>query len=145
MPAVTRTDTELSSTLRVSVMRLARRLRRERPDHGLGLTQLAALGTLERCGPMTPRALAEHEKVQPPSMTRTLASLESQGLVERNPHPTDGRQFIVEITADGRGLMKEDRRRRDAWLAKTIAEHTTAEERAVLRAAAPLLDRLAQA
>jgi DNA-binding MarR family transcriptional regulator len=132
---------ELASTLRVSVMRLSRRLRAERLQTDLSLNQLAALGTLDRHGPLTPRELAEHEKVQPPSMTRVLAGLEERGLILRTPHQTDGRQHLVSLTSDARTLLKEDRRKREAWLAQRLAE-LTQEERDVLRAAAPVIERL---
>jgi DNA-binding MarR family transcriptional regulator len=136
-------DAELASTLRMSVMRLARRLRAQRSDLSLTLTQLAALATLERHGPLTPGELAEHEKVQPPSMTRVLGILEDHGLVQREPHPTDGRQQVVTITRQAVTMLREDRRRKDAWLAKQLTE-LTADERAALRAAAPVLERLAR-
>lgn len=140
MHTLTRTA-ELASTLRVSVMRLGRRLRAERVVTDLSLTQMSALGTLDRHGPLTPRELADHEKVQPPSMTRVLAGLEERGLILRTPHETDGRQHLVSLTADAKALLKEDRRRRDAWLAQRLAE-LTQEERDVLRAAAPVIERL---
>jgi DNA-binding MarR family transcriptional regulator len=140
MPTMTRTA-ELASTMRVSVMRLSRRLRTERADHDLTLTQTAALATLDRHGPLTPRELADHEHVQPPSMTRTIAALEELGLITRTPHATDGRKHLVALTADARALIKEDRRRRDAWLSRRLAE-LTQDERDLLRAAAPLLDRI---
>ena len=132
---------ELASTLRVSVMRLSRRLRAERLQTDLSLNQLATLGTLDRHGPLTPRELAEHEKVQPPSMTRVLAGLEERGLILRTAHASDGRQHLVSLTADARTLLKEDRRKREAWLAQRLAE-LTQEERDVLRAAAPVIERL---
>jgi DNA-binding MarR family transcriptional regulator len=140
MPTLTRTA-ELASAMRVSVMRLSRRLRTERADHDLTLTQTAALATLDRHGPLTPRELADHEHVQPPSMTRTIAALEELGLITRTPHATDCRQHLVALTADARALIKEDRRRRDAWLSRRLAE-LTQDERDLLRAAAPLLDRI---
>ena len=80
-PAALIKDTELASELRVSVMRLSRRLRAERLDEGLTPTQLAVLGTLDRGGLMTLGELAALEKVQPPSMTRTTAALEERGLI----------------------------------------------------------------
>ena len=132
---------ELASTLRVSVMRLSRRLRAERLQTDLSLNQLATLGTLDRHGPLTPRELADHEKVQPPSMTRVLAGLEERGLILRTPHASDGRQHLVSLTSDARALLKEDRRKREAWLAQRLAE-LTQEERDVLRAAAPVIERL---
>ena len=135
---------ELSGGLRVAVLRLARRLRSERADNDLTLTQLATLGTLERHGPLTPGELAAHEGVRPPSMTRVLAGLEERALVVRTPHPTDRRQVLVALGDAARILLREDRRRRDAWLARRLAE-LGPEERAALRAAVPVLERLAGA
>ncbi|MFG2006495.1 MarR family transcriptional regulator [Spirillospora sp. NPDC048911] len=142
----------LAEDLRISIARLSRRLRRLRPvptegDGGpgpLSLTQFAALAALERHRTMTPRELADHEKVQPPSMTRVIAFLEGRGLVERSPHPTDGRQVVLSATAAGRDLLAEERRRKEAWLSQRLSE-LTPEERVILRKAAPILDKLSQA
>jgi DNA-binding MarR family transcriptional regulator len=133
---------ELAHELQVGVMRLARRMRAERADHGLTLTQLSVLATLSRHGPMTPGELAAHERVRPPSMTRTVASLVGAGMCSRAPDPDDGRQVIVDLTPEGRDLLRADRARRRAWLGSRLAE-LTPQERATLTDAAPLLDRLA--
>jgi DNA-binding MarR family transcriptional regulator len=144
MPALSRSDVELTSALRFSVMRLARRLRAQRAaDEGLSLSQLATLATMDRHGPLTPRELAQHEKVQPPSMTRILAGLEERGLIDRTAHPSDGRQQLVTITKQAKALLRENRRRRDVWLAMRLRE-LSAEDRDILRAAAPVLERLGQ-
>jgi DNA-binding MarR family transcriptional regulator len=143
----TRSDAGLATALRISVSRLARRLRVERQAEGLTSlsdTQLAALAVLESHAAMTPGELADHEKVQPPSMTRVISVLEERKLVMRAPHPTDRRQVVLTVTEDGRALVLQARRRRDAWLAKRLKE-LSAEERAVLRAAAPVLEKLSQA
>ena len=140
MPVVS--DPALASALRLAVMRLARRMRAERPPSALTLTQLAALATLERHGPITPRELAAAERVTPPSMTRVVAALEAAGLATRTGHPTDGRQVLLQVTGDGRALLREDRRRREAWLAQRLRE-LDADDRETLRRAAELLDRLA--
>ena len=140
MPTMTHTA-ELASELRVAVMRLARRLRTERPDTGLSLTQIATLGTIDRHGSLTPREIAAHERVQPPSMTRVLASLEQLGLIVRTPHSRDGRQHLVSLTKAAQDLLREDKRRREAWLAQRLAELTVA-ERELLAAAAPIIDRI---
>ena len=140
MPTMTNTA-EQASVLRVSVMRLARRLRAERADSGLTLTQIATLATIDRHGPLTPRELADHERVQPPSMTRVLAVLEERGLIDRTPHSEDRRQYLVSLTGPARDLLREDRRRREAWLAQRLAE-LTPDEREVLRAAAPIIERI---
>lgn len=106
--------------------------------------QLAALAALERHQAMSPGELADHEKVQPPSMTRVIAVLEERGLLRRAPHPTDRRQVILTVTPEGRALVDRVRRRREAWLARRLRE-LTPRERAILRSAAPILDKLSQA
>ena len=138
----TRQDSELASALRLAVMRLARRMRAERSDTLLTLSQLAALATLERHGAMTPRDLAAAERVQPPSLTRLAASLEEQGLITRTPHASDGRRVLLAVSASGAALLREDRRRRDAWLAQQLAG-LDPQECAVLEQATTVLDRLA--
>jgi DNA-binding MarR family transcriptional regulator len=137
-----RADADLASSLRISVMRLARRLRLEKTSEDLSMNQLAALGTLNRCGELTVGELARIEKVKPPSMTRTVNSLAEAGLVTRRPNATDGRQVVVGLTPAASRVLDEDRRRRDAWLAKRLAD-LTADQRALLRDVAPLLDGLA--
>lgn len=142
------TDAGLATAMRISITRLARRLRVERL--GLGGTetvlsdiQLAALAALERHDSMSPGELAEHEKVQPPSMTRVIAVLEERGLVRREPHATDRRQVILTVTDDGRDVVERVRRRREAWLAQRLQE-LTPDERQALRAAAPILEKISQ-
>ena len=141
MPA---TDTALASALRLSVLRLARRLRAERADTDLTLSQLSALASLERHGVLTPGELAAHERIRPPSMTRLVASLEEAGLVGRAAHPTDRRQVVLTVLEPGTALLREDRRRRDAWLSRQLRELAPADLE-LLRAAAAVLDRLADA
>jgi len=136
------TETALASTLRLAVMRLARRMRAQRAETSLTLSQLATLATLERHGALSPGELAAHERVQPPSMTRLLAVLEERGYVSRAAHPSDGRQVVVTLSATGRALLKEDRRRRDVWLAQRLMT-LDAGELDVLTQAAGILDRLA--
>jgi DNA-binding MarR family transcriptional regulator len=123
-------------------MRLARRLRAQRADTMLTISQLAALTTLDLHGPLTPGELAAHEKISPPSMTRLLGALESGGLVLRTAHPTDRRQVVLAASPAGRALLKEDRRRRDVWLAQRLRD-LAPEELEVLQQAAGILDRLA--
>jgi DNA-binding MarR family transcriptional regulator len=144
----TRTDAGLATALRISVSRLARRLRAQRAASGmteavLSETQLAALSALEVHHAMTPGELAEHEKVQPPSMTRVIAVLTERDLVVKSPHPTDRRQVLLTVTEEGRAVVHRVRRRKDAWLDQRLAELTAA-ERATLRAAVPILEKLSQ-
>ncbi|GAA4118671.1 MarR family transcriptional regulator [Nocardioides fonticola] len=141
---VARTDAGLAAELRIAVMRLRRRLASERqPGNDLSMNAMAVLGLLHRKGEQTVGQLAAFERVQPPSMTRTVTCLQDGGYVERRPHPTDGRQVVVVLTDLGRDTVIADRRRRDEWLTRRLAALST-EERDLLRRAAPLLDRLAQ-
>jgi DNA-binding MarR family transcriptional regulator len=139
---VCRTDAGLAASLRVSVARLHRRLRSEHAeDVGVSFGAVAVIGLLRREGDQTIGQLAAAERVRPPSMTRTVSCLESEGLVERRPHPTDGRQVVISLTEKGEELLAAERRRRDAWLARRLRE-LTPDERAALRQAAPILERL---
>jgi DNA-binding MarR family transcriptional regulator len=123
-------------------MRFSRRLRNQRVDTSVTLTHLAALSTLKRNGPMSPGELAHQERVQPPSMTRVVVALEGMGLVTRTPHPTDGRQVIIGLTPAADELLEAEARAREAWLSERLQE-LAPEERAVLRDAAVIIDKLA--
>ena len=140
-------DSELATSLRISVSRLARRMRAERIAQDLqpelSDTQLAALAALERNAAMTPSALAEHEKVQPPSITRVIAALEERGLIKRMPHPSDRRQVVLAVTDQGRDLVAQIRRLREAWLARRLRE-LSSDELATLTQALPILEKLSQ-
>lgn len=127
---------------RTAVMRLARRMRSERPDDQLTPSQLAVLSTLLRDGPSTPAVLAASERVKPPSMTRILAALEQDGWITKGAHPGDRRQTIITATEQARQWLELKSQRRDHWLQESL-EQLTAEEREALRAATPLLERLA--
>ncbi len=142
---IARTDAGLAAALRVSVARLTRRLRNERdPQNELSVGQLSVLGALFHNGECSIGELAAHERVQPPSMTRTVNCLETEGYLVRKPHASDGRQVMVALADKGRETLTADRRRRDAWLAQRLHE-LTPEERSVLRAATPILEGLAHA
>ena len=132
----------LAHDLRLAVMRFSRRLRNQRVDTSVTLTHLAALSTLKRHGSMSPGELAGHERVQPPSMTRVVVALEGMGLVTRSPHPTDGRQVVIDLTPAAEDLLGAEARAREAWLSGML-QQLTAEERAVLREAAVIIDKLA--
>jgi len=140
---IERTDAGLASALRASVARLTRRLRSEHdPDNELSIGQLSVLGALYRNGECSVGQLAAHERVRPPSMTRTVNCLADEGYLVRRAHETDGRQVIVDLADKGRQTLAADRRRREAWLAQRLRE-LTPDERSVLRQAAPILERLA--
>jgi DNA-binding MarR family transcriptional regulator len=135
-------DRAALSELRAAVMRLARRLRSQRVDESLSPTEMSVLGTLARCGSATPGELARKEHVQPPSMTRIVAMLEAKNLVRREPHPDDRRQVVVSRTEQAEAMLAESRVRRNAWLAE-LAVGLDEEELAILRQAAPVLEKLA--
>ena len=143
-PSSGRRAPALAAELRTAIMRTSRRLRQERSIDDVTPGQYSVLAVLDHHGPCTPRELAAHEKVQPPSMTRTVAALAELGLVQRTEHPTDGRQVLVALSEQGRVVVRETRRRRDAWLARRLAELTPA-ERDTLAEAAAILQRVAQA
>ncbi|KEI45470.1 MarR family winged helix-turn-helix transcriptional regulator [Saccharopolyspora rectivirgula] len=132
----------LASRLRLAVVRLNRRLRAQRTDSQITLSQLSALSCLYKSGPITPGELAFREGVQPPSMTRVIAALESNGLITRRAHPTDGRQAIVEVTEDGRKLIEQEVMARERWLDSQLSD-ISEEERAILCRATEIIDRIA--
>lgn len=132
---------DLASQLRFAIMRLARALRR---DAGTGTTpsQLSALATILREGPIAPSRLAECEGVSAPTMTRIVASLESEGLVVRSQRPGDRRSVQLECSRSGRELIEGLRRRKDAYLHERLGA-LSAEDRSTLARAAELLVELA--
>jgi DNA-binding MarR family transcriptional regulator len=146
VPASTapRADAGLAGALRDAVGRLGRRMRAERAATDLSLGQLAALRTLDLHGPMTASELAAHEKVQPPSMTRIITSLDAHGYLTRTPDPIDRRQVVVTASAKGKALLAEDRRRKDVWLSQRLRA-LDADDLAVLAAALPVLEKLSRA
>ncbi|MGO1523394.1 MAG: MarR family winged helix-turn-helix transcriptional regulator [Nesterenkonia sp.] len=129
--------------LALAVARLNRRMRRERRSE-LTPTQLSVLGAVALLGPATPGAIAAHEQVKPPSVTRILNQLTETGYIRRVAHPEDGRQVLVEISAGGHSWLAQERQRRDAWLHEQL-QKLHPDERDLLRAAAPVLKRLAEA
>ncbi|MEH0843660.1 MarR family transcriptional regulator [Micromonospora sp. CPCC 205711] len=135
---------QLAPQLRDAITRLNRRVRQARPVGDLTVTQLSALTSLRLAGALTPRELADVERVQPPTMTKIVAKLEERGLVQRTPHPTDRRQVILAATEGGRAVLDQFERVRDEWLASRLAA-LTEDERDTLRRAAEILQQLARA
>jgi DNA-binding MarR family transcriptional regulator len=133
----------LAVLVRDAITRVNRRLRQTRPVGDLTHSQISALQSLDLGGALTPRELAEAERVQPPTMTRIVARLEELGLVARTPHPSDGRQVILALSAAGRELLEGYRRTRDEWLAQRLAE-LGPEERDTVARAAEILARIAR-
>lgn len=127
----------LANDLRLACQRIARRVRfestSELPPH-----LFSVLARVHRVGPQTPTQLAEHDRVSTPSMTRTLNALCERGLVEKQPHPSDGRQVLITATADGAGVVQETIAHRDLWMLTHI-DSLDDDHLALLRKAADLL------
>lgn len=132
----------LGGQLRVSLQRIARKLRAQRGEADLTDGQFAVLASIKRHGPMTPGALAEHENIRPPSMTRTVNTLVELGLVAKASDESDKRLVVVELTDAGQNEINVTRRRRDAWLTEKLGQ-LTPEERQTLADASELLTRIA--
>ncbi|MCX2713843.1 MarR family winged helix-turn-helix transcriptional regulator [Mycolicibacterium sp. J2] len=132
---MTDVDSRLSSDLSLAVIRLARQLRFRRPDSPVSLSQLSALATVAKEGPMTPGALAIRERVRPPSMTRVIASLVDLGFIDRVAHPDDRRQVLVSVSPAGHDLIEAERRASREWLQQRLAELTPEQRRTLLEAA----------
>jgi len=98
-------DLASATSLRDPLMALARRMRRQRPDHQLPLTQVQVLSDLARGGPLTPVELAAHERVRPQSLTPAVNALEADGLLTKRSDPTDGRRQLLELTPAGEALV----------------------------------------
>jgi DNA-binding MarR family transcriptional regulator len=142
-------NTDLSETaaaLRLGITRMARRLRQEGLSGEGGAreltpTNVAALATLERYGPLTPSELADLEQIKRPTATRALRCLNDAGLIERTPDPEDGRSALVSVNAAGAERLRRLRRRKNAYLARRMRS-LDAEEAEVLRRAAEILERM---
>lgn len=132
---------QLASALRLAVMRTARRLRSQDGDAEISLTQLSALGTIAKCGPLSAGSVAAIERVQPPSMTKALSSLEERGLIARSVAAADRRQSVIWATQAGLDLLAAAVRVRDEWVARRL-QALTQDELEMARQTIHLLDRL---
>ena len=132
--------TDLAHRLRPVLVRLSRRMRQQAGAE-LSPTQGAALGTIDRHGPLTPSELALRERIQRPTATRVLARLEEAGLVARTADPSDRRSSLVSITDPGRSLLASVRDRKDAYLAQRL-DQLSPEDLAALDRAAGILERM---
>ncbi len=129
--------TDAAASLRMAIVRTARRLRQEAATETSGLTptSTAALATIDRHGPLTPSELAELERVKRPTVTRTLGCLDREGLIERTPDPADGRSALVAVNAAGRERLRRLRGRKNAYLAKRMRDLPDADVATLERAA----------
>src|SRR3954465_3912194 len=138
------TAEQLAISLRESIQRLNRRVRQTRAVGDLTFSQLSALTSLQLAGALTPRELADIERVQPPTMTKIVGKLEDRGLVVPTPHPPDGRQVILAPTEQGRAMYAQFEKARNEWLADQLATLDD-EDRAVLLRAAQIMQQVARA
>jgi DNA-binding MarR family transcriptional regulator len=122
---------------------LIRRVRAAAATHDLSWSEAAVLGRLRRDGPATTADLARAEAVRPQSMGATVAALEEMGLVERKPHPTDGRQVNIALTAKGTAVCKTSKDAKLTWLAQAIARLDD-NDRETLFAAGEIIKRLVE-
>jgi DNA-binding MarR family transcriptional regulator len=142
MPVREPPTTALAHALRETLGRVIRRLRAE-PGPSVG--RMAVLGRLDREGPSSISDLATSEKMRPQSMAQTVNDLQAAGLVSRRPDPNDRRRAFIELTARGRELLQTTRARRETWLTEVLDSKLDADERALLRQAIVLMERIADA
>jgi DNA-binding MarR family transcriptional regulator len=135
---------ELVADLSASIGLLVRRLRQRKAAGELTMPESTCLSRLDREGPATSSELAKQEQISPQSMGATLAGLEERGLVERRPDPGDGRKVVMSLTDRGRRALQQRRATGTDAMARALATGFTAAELELLRAAAPLFERLAQ-
>ena len=122
---------------------LVRRVRAAAASHDLSLTESAVMARLAKDGPATTADLARAEGMKPQSMGTTIAALEEMGMVRRQPHPSDGRQMNIELTAEGAAVRKSARDAKQTWLAQAIAQ-LDKQEQATLFKAGEIIRRLAE-
>jgi DNA-binding MarR family transcriptional regulator len=122
---------------------LVRRVRAAAASHELSLTEAAVMARLARDGPATIADMARAESMKPQSMGATVAALEEMGMVERKPHPTDGRQINIHLTAKGVAVRKSARDAKQTWLAQAIAQLDEREQQTLFKAG-EIIKRLVQ-
>jgi DNA-binding MarR family transcriptional regulator len=133
----------VGAELRLSVARIARRLRQAHAVGDVTLSEVSVLARLDRDGPTSPGVLAEQERVRPQAMATTLSALEQRRLVRRRPDAEDGRRAVLTVTAAGRKMLLDRRSASNQRLTSILGGEFTATERRKLLAVLPLLDRLA--
>ncbi|HVF76178.1 MAG TPA: MarR family transcriptional regulator [Acidimicrobiales bacterium] len=139
--AATRELTDLAGRARLVVMRLARRIRQEGMGDEATPSMISALASIDRFGPLTLGELAAVEQVQPPTMTKIVARLEAAGYVVREVDAGDRRVARVQVTSAGHRFVERGRQRGAMFLAERLRT-LSAEERAAVEAALPVLERL---
>ncbi|WP_233840152.1 MarR family transcriptional regulator [Dyella sp. 2HG41-7] len=131
------------SELTAAVSQLLRRLRTHANPNELNLSQLGTLARLDQFGAMTTADLARAESMKPQSMGTILASLEQEGLVERQPHPTDGRQILFALTAAGAQMRRQRGLAKREWLIAAMTKLEPTELKTIIDAI-PLIKHLGE-
>jgi DNA-binding MarR family transcriptional regulator len=135
-------ETDLSDLIQ-AIGLLVRRVRAAAASHELSLTESAVMARLAKEGPATTADLARAEGMKPQSMGTTVAALEEMGMLERKPHPTDGRQVNIQLTAKGAAVRKSAKDAKLSWLAQAVGQ-LDKKEQATLFAAGEIIKRLAE-
>ncbi|MFI7029324.1 MarR family winged helix-turn-helix transcriptional regulator [Microbispora rosea] len=142
--AVSETAAQAAGDAWVAVSRLVRRLRELDAAGDLSSGQVSVLVRLAKHGPASASELAAAERVRPQSMAAIVQALERAGLVERHRDPEDGRRQLVTLTELGRERRLDDRRAREAWLARALQDHCTEAQLRTIIEVMALLDAVAQ-
>ncbi|WP_329457359.1 MarR family winged helix-turn-helix transcriptional regulator [Streptomyces sp. NBC_01497] len=135
---------QAGAALRLAVARIARRLRQTHAVGDVTPSGGSVLARLSRDGADSPGSLAELERVRPQAMAATLASLEERGLVRRTQDAADGRRSVMTVTDEGRKVLMDRRSESVQRMTDVLDQEFTPEERSMLVAVLPLLDRLAE-
>jgi len=130
-----------ASDLRIATFRLARRMRTQRAVDSMSDGQFAVLAALWVHGSHTLSELADRERVSAPAMNRTVNCLQEGGYLSRSADEKDGRKVVITLTDEGRAVVDETARRRDAWVEEALAE-ISAEERETLALATEIMQRM---
>ena len=135
---------DVAAALQMSIGLCIRQLRQRQAQGDLSLPEASVLKRLDRSGPSSVTELAKAEQISVQSMGTTLGALEARGLVQRHPHPTDGRRSVLSITKPGTQVLSDKHNGRAEQLAKALSTGFSPAELRQLMVAAPLIERLAQ-
>ncbi|WP_399894787.1 MarR family winged helix-turn-helix transcriptional regulator [Streptomyces sp. BBFR51] len=133
---------QASREVRAVISRLRRRILKASEVEDITLGQASVLARLSGKGGVTASELAAAEGVRHQSMTATVASLASMGLLERRPDPDDGRRLLITLTQEGQRRVEEGRQARTEWLAGQLQDKCTEEERRAVITTMAVLERL---
>jgi len=135
---------EVAASLRSTVTRLVRQLRKQNISSDFSNAELLTMGLLDQHGKLLPSALAEMERISAQAISQILNRLEEVGCVNRVMDETDKRKSVVSLTEKGTQHLYENRRIKEEWLVKAMDKLFSAEELALIEAFLPLLQRLAE-